>query len=541
MKSFLQEHKMNFIGFGILIICIATLAFTRETLAFILPDCESLTVLRCYITNDESVFGYSEKEFTPEIDKLILKDDKGNTFNKYKEDITILSYRNNKNIGFADIEVSIEDYQGSLWIQNAFSIYPTAVTGFKMSTADSGMVEVQWDEMKNVDGYLLYRSSDGVNFELLKEFAKDENLIYQDINIDTNAVYTYKVKAFKMVNGNSVCGFDSNTVQYNTPLATPVITAVKNVTFNSLKIEWNMVDGAVAYQVYHSLTPDGQFECIADIVSGTTTSFLDAKCESAVPNYYYVRACQRIGDREIWGLASTISSGMTTPNKVGISASGTDTEVSLSWKPSTGAQGYEVYCSTNGEGYVLVERIESAEQLFWSQDGFDKHTSYTFRIRPFCVVNGQTVYGSYSGTYEKEAVIVFDYSGEMGMDILRQYVGRPYVYGGQSPTKGWDCSYFVKWTFATHFGVELPRTAVQQSAYGITVSKNDRTQWQPGDLIFYRDNNGKGPVAHVVVYLGNGQMIHALSKKRGTLIQSVDEYETWDENKLYCVKRIFDN
>ena len=66
----------------------------------------------------------------------------------------------------------------------------------------------------------------------------------------------------------------------------------------------------------------------------------------------------------------------------------------------------------------------------------------------------------------------------------------------------------------------------------------DRSTWKPGDLIFYRGANGYGSVNHVSVYLGDGMMIHALSPKQDTFIQSVDQYEGWDENKMYCVKRV---
>jgi cell wall-associated NlpC family hydrolase len=443
-------------------------------------------------------------------------------------------------MGYADIEVAIDEFQGTFLLKNAFSIQPQMVTDINLTASDTGLIEVKWSKVKGVDGYILYRSQDGIHFDAIKEVSAEEETIFQDIDMSLNSVYTYRVTAFKNIGDGLIYGKTSNTVRYNTPLAIPVINSVKSVTYNSLQINWGPVDGAVGYHVFRAQNESGPFEQVATIESGTIGSFLDATCESATDTYYYVIACQSIDGEIVLGDRSEVKSGRTVPNRVGLSGNGTSTEISLSWKSSTGAQGYEVYRSVNGGSYELVATLTLEDGLYWTERGLDKHTSYTYRIRPFCEVNGRVLYGSYSGTYEKEAVIVFDYSGEMGMDILRQYVGRPYVYGGQSPTKGWDCSYFVKWTFATHFGVELPRTAVQQSVYGVSINVNDRTEWEPGDLIFYRDKNGKGSVAHVAVYLGNGQMIHALSKKRGTLIQSVDEYETWDENKIYCVKRIFE-
>jgi len=529
----------NLISIGIFIFCLITLVCTKKAAAYILPKCDSLHLIHCNMENEEYAYPYTGSEVTPQIDRIVFGTDEQKTVVKYKEDFNIVSYKKNIDIGTADIEVSVNGYNGTIILQDVFRIQPDLVGNLRMTTSEEGLIELQWDEVKGADGYLLYRSDDGVNYVEIKDVATGDALVHQDTDIALNSTYTYKVCSYAMLNNVRVNGFMSDTVHYNSPLARPVIKTVQNITYNALQVQWNVVDGAVGYKVYRSFSEGGEYVCVAEISSGTNTSFLDATCESAVYNYYYVTACQNVDGKEIWGSPSDIKSGRTTPNRVTLSTEGTETSVNLNWKEPTGAHGYEIYRSVNNGTYELVERYENADQLTWTEEGLNKHTSYTYRIRAFCVMNGQTIYGPYSKTYEKEAVIIFDYSGETGMDILRQYVGRPYVYGGQSPTKGWDCSYFVKWTFATHFNVELPRTAAQQSGYGVSVNVNDRTSWEPGDLIFYRDRNGKGPVAHVAVYLGNGQMIHALSKKRGTLIQSVDEYETWDENKLYCVKRIF--
>ena len=55
--------------------------------------------------------------------------------------------------------------------------------------------------------------------------------------------------------------------------------------------------------------------------------------------------------------------------------------------------------------------------------------------------------------------------------------------------------------------------------------------------MFYTEGGG---VSHVAIYLGNGQLIHALSEKYDTLVQDVDYYERWDRaTALIAVKRIF--
>lgn len=59
--------------------------------------------------------------------------------------------------------------------------------------------------------------------------------------------------------------------------------------------------------------------------------------------------------------------------------------------------------------------------------------------------------------------------------------------------------------------------------------------WKPGDLIFF----GNGSVKHVGIYMGDGQMLHALGSKYGTRIDNVTWYDNWDKTvSLMLVRRI---
>jgi cell wall-associated NlpC family hydrolase len=88
------------------------------------------------------------------------------------------------------------------------------------------------------------------------------------------------------------------------------------------------------------------------------------------------------------------------------------------------------------------------------------------------------------------------YGGVVG--IAMRYLGRPYVWGGASPS-GFDCSGFVMYVYA-QVGVSLPHSSYAQYGYGSPVSQGDL---QPGDLVFF---DGLG---HVGIYVGGGSFIHA--------------------------------
>jgi cell wall-associated NlpC family hydrolase len=83
--------------------------------------------------------------------------------------------------------------------------------------------------------------------------------------------------------------------------------------------------------------------------------------------------------------------------------------------------------------------------------------------------------------------------------IAMRYLGTPYVWGGSSPSTGFDCSGFVMYVYS-QVGISLPHNAAMQYGYGSPVS---RSNLQPGDIVFF---NGLG---HNGIYIGGNQFIHS--------------------------------
>lgn len=106
--------------------------------------------------------------------------------------------------------------------------------------------------------------------------------------------------------------------------------------------------------------------------------------------------------------------------------------------------------------------------------------------------------------------------GKKVVNYAKKFVGNPYVYGGTSLTNGTDCSGFTMRVYE-HFGITLPRTSTAQSTSGKKVASYSEAQ--AGDLFFY-GNNGK--VNHVAIYMGDGNVVHASSKKTGIKISSAN-------------------
>jgi len=105
-------------------------------------------------------------------------------------------------------------------------------------------------------------------------------------------------------------------------------------------------------------------------------------------------------------------------------------------------------------------------------------------------------------------------------NISKKYLGDPYVWGGNTPETGMDCSGYTKYVFKK-VGITLPRTAYTQSKVGKAVNQDEL---EKGDLLFFlTDKKRNIPITHVGIYLGNDKFIHAASSKKGIIISSLSK------------------
>lgn len=113
-----------------------------------------------------------------------------------------------------------------------------------------------------------------------------------------------------------------------------------------------------------------------------------------------------------------------------------------------------------------------------------------------------------------------NYLRESLVKSARDFIGVPYLWGGASADRGFDCSGLTMTVYQLN-GLDLPRHSRTQYDAGDTVPRDNL---QKGDLVFFA-TQGPGKISHVGIYIGNDQFIHAPSRGKNIRIDYLtDEY-----------------
>lgn len=102
--------------------------------------------------------------------------------------------------------------------------------------------------------------------------------------------------------------------------------------------------------------------------------------------------------------------------------------------------------------------------------------------------------------------------------LVRKYIGTKYVWGGESPDAGFDCSGLLQYVWKS-LGVSIPRTTYQQWDAG---KKVDPNALKPGDAVFFTGSDPmNGKPGHVGMYLGEGKLVEAPGRGKNVRISTL--------------------
>lgn len=173
----------------------------------------------------------------------------------------------------------------------------------------------------------------------------------------------------------------------------------------------------------------------------------------------------------------------------------------------------------NTEATVLVvlhkndKVIVLEEQEEWVKVSYNSQVGYIAKQ----FVSDKKVETTSRSNSKRENSTTVSGKGQEVVEYAKQFLGASYVYGGQTPAKGFDCSGLTKYVYQ-HFGVSLTHSATAQSKVGTKVKKENL---QPGDLVFFSDYKTYQGIGHCGIYIGNNLFIHASTESTGVITSSL--------------------
>lgn len=233
--------------------------------------------------------------------------------------------------------------------------------------------------------------------------------------------------------------------------------------------------------------------CIVESVENGWAKITSGKVKGYCSTEYLIMGDEAIAMAEKVGtLTATVNSGIRTLNV----RSAPDTTVDNIITEVSGGESFTVVKE------VVINKNDPAAKTFvqiqWSSDADKNAEAY---------VSSEFVTIAYK---YKEAVETTNYGDGVSqtrvnlLDYAQKFLGTPYVWGGNSLTKGVDCSGFVQQVFKK-YGYSTPRVSRDMAK---KYSKVSASEAKPGDLVFYH-NLKTGVVDHVAIYMGNGKIIHS--------------------------------
>lgn len=255
----------------------------------------------------------------------------------------------------------------------------------------SNSLALSWSSVEGAGGYYIYRCVWGSDSYLqVKKITSDDTLTWTNTKLDYGQIYSYKIKAI-LIDGNET--YSGNMSE---AASACVLPNVKEFTVSPYDYDTNLLTWAQAetgdYAIFRSDRLNGEYEKIAHL-SNSNTTYMDNSL--IIGSIYYYKICCVNGDYT--GLASDYNSAKVTLGRPIVTASATMYTVTLSWNKVKGATGYNIYrYDTASKSYSMIKRINSGDELTWTNTKLSLNTNYKYEVRALAAVNDKTYYSDYS-------------------------------------------------------------------------------------------------------------------------------------------------
>lgn len=182
------------------------------------------------------------------------------------------------------------------------------------------------------------------------------------------------------------------------PLPKPTSVKARSAGVHSIRVSWQKVPRANGYRIYRSSKPRGKYVQIKKTANTKALSFKDSHRRFNQKFYYKVEAFGTSKDgKKIQSAASAKVSSKATCGVPKLKAKNkNDQTVLLSWKKTSGADGYQLYQAATKKGnYHLAQSFDKRKRI-WKSSRLIPGKTYYYKIRAYRLREGKTYYSEMS-------------------------------------------------------------------------------------------------------------------------------------------------
>ena len=294
------------------------------------------------------------------------------------------------------IDPGTEDHTG-VRVSDAFEYIP-APSNLQISNRTYSSISLQWSPLEGAGGYEIWRAESENGEYAMIETVLGGISYYTDKDVADHKTYYYRVRAYGFSGLNKVYSSFSWTVSAETlTLSAPTNIKAEPKSYNSVQVTWDEVNDADSYQVYRSVSKDGNYVLLRTY-NKNTTSMTSQQLACGTTYYYKVRAYVEESGEKYYSDYSEIASAtpvLSAPHGVDAEGSSYNT-VKISWNKVEGAQFYQVYRSTSTNGkYALLGTYDENTSSSVSRE-LACGTTYYYKVRAYRWSGGERVFSNFS-------------------------------------------------------------------------------------------------------------------------------------------------
>ncbi|MFL5242206.1 MAG: fibronectin type III domain-containing protein [Gemmataceae bacterium] len=326
-------------------------------------------------------------------------------------------------------------------------------------TAGDGQVSLFWTAASGATSYDVYRSTTQGGEGATPLQTNVSLTSFTDSGLTDGTTYYYEISAVNAGGESPLSSEVSATPQVPAP-GTPVNVAGKPGD-GQVVFSWSASVGAVSYNVYRSTT-SGAEGSVPYVAGWTSTSFTDSGLTDGTTYYYEVSAVNAGGES---ALSSEVSATPQVPAPgapSGVAASAGDQQVALTWAPSSGATGYDIFRSTTQGGEGPTPFLTNVISTSFTDSGLADGTTYYYEVSAVNAGGESALSSEVSATLQVPApgaptgLSVNGGNGLVALSWAATSTASSYnIYRSTTPGGEGSAAYLAGWTstFFTDLGV----------------------------------------------------------------------------------------